>query len=163
MFSSISRCGCCDDRLALVEGTRDPGRERDAERRERLRLGEVGLGVADADLDGREREMRADAPPQLRVLVDRAGVVEEADVALVRPSQPSNASGTPQRGKKRVKICVRAECRPVSTPSANGELAESASSSGSQLRSALVTRIARSAPRIPTWTWKPNVLFFQTT
>ena len=35
-----------------------------------------------------------------------------------------------------MKICVRAEWSPVSTPSANGELADSASSSGSQLRSA---------------------------
>ena len=30
----------------------------------------------------------------------------------------------------RVKICVRAECRYVNTPSTNGELAERASSSG---------------------------------
>ncbi len=62
-----------------------------------------------------------------------------------------------------MKICVRAEWSPVSTPSANGELAESARSSGSQLRSALVTLMARSAPRMPMWVWKPNVLFFQTT
>ena len=39
---------------------------------------------------------------------------------------------------------------PVSTPSANGELADRASSSGSQLRIAVVTWIARSAPLIPT-------------
>ncbi len=51
----------------------------------------------------------------------------------------------------------------MSTASANGELAETASSSGSQLRSALTTRMARSAPWMPTWAWKPNVLFFQTT
>ena len=44
---------------------------------------EVGLAVADADLDGREREVRPHAPPQLRVLGDRARVVEEADVLLV--------------------------------------------------------------------------------
>ena len=32
-----------------------------------------------------------------------------------------------------MKICVRAECRPLSTSSTNGELAESASSSGRKL------------------------------
>ena len=74
-------------------------------------------------------------------------LVEEADVPLA-PSQPSNASGIPQRGNMRVKICVRAEWRPLTTPSTNGELAESASSSGRKLRSALQTAIARSAPRI---------------
>ena len=37
----------------------------------------------------------------------------------------------PQRGKLRVKLCVRAECSPLSRPSRNGELAEIASSSGS--------------------------------
>ena len=47
-----------------------------------------------------------------------------------------------------MKICVRAECSPVLTLSAKGELAETARSSGSQLRSALATRMARSAPRI---------------
>src|SRR5207244_10140174 len=35
-----------------------------------------------SDLDRRKREVRPDAPPDLRVLFDRAGVVEEADVAL---------------------------------------------------------------------------------
>src|SRR3982751_1189993 len=52
------------------------------ERRQRLRLGQVRLRVADADLDRRIREMRTNAPPDLRVLVDRAGVVEEANVLL---------------------------------------------------------------------------------
>jgi hypothetical protein len=45
------------------------GRQRVAERREATRLAEVGLRVADPDLDRREREVRADAPPELRVLV----------------------------------------------------------------------------------------------
>src|SRR3990170_2048021 len=39
---------------------------------ERLRLAEVGLPVADPDLDGREAEVRPDAPPELRVLGHRA-------------------------------------------------------------------------------------------
>ena len=74
-------------RLALVERARDARRQRVDERGERARLGELGLRVADADLDGREREMRADAPPDLRVLGDRARLVEEADVRA--PSRPS--------------------------------------------------------------------------
>ena len=69
-------------RLALVERARDPRRQRVAERGERARLAEVGLRVADPDLDRREREMRPHAPPDLRVLGDRAGLVEEADVRL---------------------------------------------------------------------------------
>jgi hypothetical protein len=69
----------------------------------------------------------------------------------------------PQRGKKRVKICVRAECRPVTTPSAKGELAESASSSGRKVRKPFATAITRSAPLIPTWTWRPKLLLRQTT
>src|SRR5207302_9092088 len=69
-------------RLSLVDRTQDPGRQRVAERRERPRLAEVRLCVADPDLDGREREVRANAPPELRVLVDRAGVVEAAYVGL---------------------------------------------------------------------------------
>src|SRR5207302_4745485 len=50
--------------------------------REGLSLAEVRLRVADAHLNRWEREMRANAPPNLRVLVDRAGVVEEANVFL---------------------------------------------------------------------------------
>ena len=96
------------------------------------------------------------------MLVDRAGLVEEADVVR-EPSHEWSASGTPQRGKKRVNIWVRAEWSPVSTSSWNGELAETASSSGSQFRSAVVTRTARSAPRIATCVWTPNVLLRQTT
>ena len=46
-------------------------------------------------------------------------------------AQPPNASGTPQRGKLFVKLCVRADCSPVSRPSRYGEFAEIASSSGS--------------------------------
>src|SRR4051812_33170918 len=57
-------------RLALVDGARDPGGEPVDERREVTRLAEVGLRVADAHLDGRVREVRPHAPPDLRVLVD---------------------------------------------------------------------------------------------
>ena len=39
-----------------------------------------------------------------------------------------------------MKICVRAECSPLKTFSTNGELAESASSSGRNVRSAVVDR-----------------------
>ncbi len=59
------------ERLAFVVGAGAAGGQRVAEGRERLRLGEVRLAVADADLDRRIREVRPDAPPDLRVLGDR--------------------------------------------------------------------------------------------
>ena len=72
-------------------------------------------------------------------------------------------SGTPQRGNMRVKISVRAEWSPLFTPSTIGELTDRASRCGRNARRPSCTATARSAPRIPTWTWKPNVLFRQTT
>ena len=48
-----------------------------------------------------------------------------------RRAKLPNGSGMPQRGKLLVKIWVRAEWRPESRPSRNGEFDESASSSGS--------------------------------
>ena len=54
----------------------------------------------------------------------------------------------PQRGKLLVKICVRTEWRPELRPSRNGELADSASTSGSTGRRRSQTLTARSAPRI---------------
>src|SRR5215218_1356190 len=70
------------ERLALVERPCGADGEGVAQRRERAGIAEIGLSVADADLDRRVREMRPDAPPHLGVLVDRAGAVEEAHVAL---------------------------------------------------------------------------------
>ena len=69
----------------------------------------------------------------------------------------------PQRGNMRVKIWVRAECRPVFTFSTNGELALSASSSGRKLRRPLQTATARSGPLIATCTCRPKLLLRQTT
>src|SRR6266498_4012936 len=69
-------------RLALVDGAGDARGEPVAERRERARLGKIGLRVTDADLDGGVGEVRPYAPPELRVLRDRAGLVEKAHVAL---------------------------------------------------------------------------------
>ena len=77
--------------------------------------------------------------------------------------QPPNASGTPQRGKLLVKLCVRAEWSPVSRPSRKGEFAETASSSGSTGRSRSQTRTARSMSRTPTWTCRLKVLLRQAT
>src|SRR4051812_4111986 len=51
------------ERLALVDRARDACGERVDERDERARLGEIRLGVADPDLDGRKDEMGANAPP----------------------------------------------------------------------------------------------------
>src|SRR5712691_4960802 len=69
------------ERLALVERSRDPCGQRIHEGNERARLGQLRLRIADADLDRRKDEMRAHAPPDLRVLGDRARLVEEANVA----------------------------------------------------------------------------------
>ena len=66
-------------------------------------------------------------------------------------------------GSCAVKVCVRAECRPASRPSRNGELAETASSSGSTGRSRSQTRTARSMSRTPTWTCRLKVLLRQAT
>src|SRR3970040_307456 len=78
-------------------------------------------------------------------------------------SQDAKESGTPQRGKKRVKICVRAECNPELTLSTKGELHESASSSGRKFRIPLKTAIARSGPLIATGAWSPKELLGQRT
>jgi hypothetical protein len=61
----------------------------------------------------------------------------------------------------RVKIWVRVERRCVMRPSSQGELAETASSSGITVRSAFITATARSASRMPTCTWMPKVLLRQ--
>src|SRR5262245_46301390 len=68
--------------LALVARAGDTGSEPVAEGGEGTRLGEVGLGVADPDLDSRIGEVRPDAPPELRVLVDRSRLVQRPDVCL---------------------------------------------------------------------------------
>ena len=62
-----------------------------------------------------------------------------------------------------MKICVRAECSPLETPSTNGELADSARSSGRKFRIAAMTAMALSAPSTATCTCSPNVLLRQTT
>src|SRR5690349_14248550 len=69
-------------RLSLIERAGDPCRQPVTKRGQRSRLLEIGLPIADPDLDGRKAEVRPDAPPHLRVLGDRAGRVEEADVLL---------------------------------------------------------------------------------
>ena len=83
VFSSIRRCGC--------SGSGSPSSSARAHRAVSETISaasdcasrEVGLRVADPDLDRREREVRPHAPPELRVLVDRARLVEEADVRRV--------------------------------------------------------------------------------
>src|SRR5256884_1595494 len=70
--------------LPFVERACEPRPEGVDQRRQRLRLLQVGLRVADPNLDGRIRQVRAHAPPDLRVLVDRSRRVEEANVLLVR-------------------------------------------------------------------------------
>src|SRR5439155_18711612 len=70
------------DPFALVECARAPGCERVRECGETLRLAELGLPVHDPQLDRGIREVRTNAPPELRMLGDRAGAVEERDVVL---------------------------------------------------------------------------------
>ena len=83
MFSSISRCGwsASGSPSSLARAMRAASAV--DERGERLGLRQVGLPVGDPNLDGREREVRPDAPPELRVLGDGARLVEEANVVLV--------------------------------------------------------------------------------
>ena len=98
---------------------------------------------------------------QLRELAERSGVLlAGVGTHPWSPWQDQRIIDTPHY---RVNTCVLAEWSPVSTPSWNGELADTASSSGSQFRSAVVTRTARSAPRIATCVCTPNVLLRQTT
>ena len=94
-------------RLALVHGARDPRREDVHERGQRLRLAELGLAVADPDLHGREREMRAHAPPELRVLCDRARVIEEADIPLVLLPAAERIRDPAARERPREDLCPR--------------------------------------------------------
>ena len=111
-----------------------------------------------------ERLVRPHAPPDLGVLADRAGVDQEAHEAVVlRPSRRTR-SGMPQRGNMRVKICVRVECRwvyAVLEPRRAGRGREQLGQRPSAARRS--TAIARSASRMPTWTWMPKVLLRQAT
>ena len=76
-------------------------------------------------------------------------------ICELKSSQSRHFGGTPTRGKAR-KMGVRVECSPVTPARQNGELADSASSTGTWMRMPLATWIARSAPSTPTWTWRPN-------
>ena len=66
-----------DPFVVVARGLRHAGHD---QRRERLGLGRGHLRVADPHLDRAEREVRADRPPHLGVLDDRAGADEEVDV-----------------------------------------------------------------------------------
>src|SRR5262249_10075595 len=74
--------GPLGESLPLVVGPGDTRAQRVPERRERLRLRELGLAVTDPDLDRRKGEMRPNAPPDLRVLVNRSRLVQPAYVLL---------------------------------------------------------------------------------
>jgi hypothetical protein len=71
-------------------------------------------------------------------------------------SNDEKAGGSPLRGKAS-KSFTRVEAKPVSRPCQNGEFAESASSSGSHVRSAFETAIACCAVASPTWTCRPKI------
>ena len=65
-------------RYALVDVPRRLGDTRQDQRRKPLGFLRGRLRVADPDLDGPEREVRSDRPPDLRVLDDRGGRDQEA-------------------------------------------------------------------------------------
>src|SRR5215212_203636 len=68
----------------------------------------------------------------------------------------------PTRGKAR-KIGVRVDRRPVASARQNGELHDSASSSGMCTRIPLATWIALSGPSMPTCTWTPKISSWRAT
>ena len=151
------------ERHALVDVAHRLGDAGDHQRGERLGLLRGRLRVADAHLDGAEAEVRPHRPPHLRELDDRAGRAAGTRCTRGRPPSRRRRRGSPQRGKLLVKLCVRAECRPLSRPSRYGELAEIASSSGSTGRSRSQTRTARSMSWTPTCTCRLKVLLRQAT
>ena len=68
----------------------------------------------------------------------------------------------PTRGNWR-KIGIRVEASPVACPRQNGELADSASSTGTWTRMPLATWMALSASSIPTCTWRPKMTSWRAT
>ncbi len=56
---------------------------------------------------------------------------------------------------------MRVECRRVARPAKIGLLADRARNSGSRLRMAVETAMARSASRIPACRWSDHVLLVQ--
>jgi len=149
-----------DDRLhgrlpALVEPLRERGGERLDERGDRADRLDAGLGVADANLDRAEPGVRPQVP-QMYVGSGNELAFTARSTSSSNSSKEANAGGIPVRGKLS-KIFDRADARPVSRPRQNGELADSARSSGSQVRRPPATRIACCPVSIPTWTWRPKI------
>ena len=81
--------------------------------------------------------MRPHAPPDLRVLVDRARVVEKAHVLLEAVPAVVRVRHPAAREHPREDLRPRPSAGRCSTSSRNGELQDTASSSGRKLRSAL--------------------------
>jgi hypothetical protein len=71
-----------------------------------------------------------------------------------KSSQLRKVGGRPERGNIS-KILIRVEASLVSNPRQKGELAESATRSGTCLASALTARIAASPSGTATWTCSP--------
>ena len=71
-----------------------------------------------------------------------------------KSSQERKAGGSPDLGNIS-KILMRVEPSLVSDPRQKGELAESATRSGTCPASALTARIAASPSGTATWTWRP--------
>ena len=150
------------ERLAVVEGAGDARDEAVANAASARASREVGLPVGDPHLDRREREVRPDAPPELRVLEDRAGLVEVANEAL------ELVPGAERVRDPAAREHAREDLRARRVQTGNDALDERrAGRKGQELREeariASQTRIARSGSRTPTWTCRPKLLFRHTT
>ena len=127
--------GSAGRRCARRPGRREGGRrarsrERPEQRDERGRPRRRGRLVGDPELERAEARMRADVPPERGVVGGQAERDEPFDVPLpLRPSA-ANGGGAPLRGSS-ASTTRPVRPNPVSTPPASGELAESASTTGS--------------------------------
>ena len=112
----------------MVDELRVMLHERLAVRGDRDDVVELRDGVADPDLDRAEARMKADVPPNVRVVLDAAGLLELVhDLRVVGVvAEPRWRSGAGNAAK----TMWRDERSPVGSPRQNGELAESATSSG---------------------------------
>ena len=149
--------------LALVDPAQRARGHQVAEGRERDRLAHVGRAVGVAQLDRPERLVRAHAPPDLRVLADRAGVEQEAHERVVLAPAGERLGDAAAREHAREVLRARRVQERHRDPRTTASCALSASRSGRIERRRFISSIARSAPCTPTCTWMPNVLLRQAT
>ena len=98
-----------------------PVREGDGQRGQGDRVLEAGLLVEDAGLDRAQVRVRADVPPQVGVVLDRARRASSARPGASRSPRCRSAAGSPTRGKAR-KTGVREDIIPVVLPAPEGRV-----------------------------------------